>query len=127
MYVTDWFPTLSKLAGVDPADDWRDASGIVRGIDGVDLWPTLRDGDAVATSWIEREFLPTSERSLIYWPLADRNTVRFLPSFSLSLSLCSLPLSRSLALSWLTPLPLHSPTHPHSSPHTLSLSPTGKA
>ena len=97
MYVTDWFPTLSKLAGVDPADDWRDASGIVRGIDGVDLWPTLRDGDAVATSWIEREFVPTSERSLIYWPLADRNTVRFLPSFSLSL--CSVPLSRSLDLS----------------------------
>jgi arylsulfatase A-like enzyme len=26
MYVTDWYATFCKLAGVDPTDDWVDAA-----------------------------------------------------------------------------------------------------
>lgn len=63
IYVTDWYPTLCKLAGVDPTDDWTDGNGTVHPIDGVDVWDTLMSG----TNDTGREFLPTTERSIIWY------------------------------------------------------------
>ena len=61
-HVADWYHTLSKLAGVDPADDWTDPeTKLIHGIDGVDLWPSL-----MGTGKPEREFLPTSCRSILW-------------------------------------------------------------
>jgi hypothetical protein len=62
-YITDWYPTLSKLAGVDPTDDWADANGTIHPIDGVDIWPTLMSGGSEP---VGREWLPTTERSLLW-------------------------------------------------------------
>lgn len=63
MYVTDWYPTLCNLAGVDPADDWVDANGTAHPIDGVDLWPALMSGGSVN---VARDYLPTTEVSLLW-------------------------------------------------------------
>lgn len=63
-YITDWYPTLSKLAGVDPADDWVDpVTNITHGIDGVDIWQSLMSGTSASTG---RAYLPTTERSLLW-------------------------------------------------------------
>ena len=84
MHVADWYPcvyhTLSKLgharelnskrcrdrtlcvlAGVDPTDSVQFA-GKIRPIDGIDAWPTLTG----AAPNLGREFLPTTNQSLIY-------------------------------------------------------------
>jgi len=62
IYVTDWYPTLCRLAGVDPTDDWVDGNGTAHPIDGVDVWPALMGGsNATGRPW-----LPTTERSLLW-------------------------------------------------------------
>ena len=62
---TDWYRTLSLLAGVDPEDDWLDpATNITHGIDGVDIWPSLMSPNGKLRP--AREYLPTTERSLIF-------------------------------------------------------------
>jgi arylsulfatase B len=66
MYITDWYPTFCNLAGVDPSDAWVDPSTqAVHDIDGVDVWPALSSG-ADGISAPVREWLPTSERSLLW-------------------------------------------------------------
>ena len=61
-HVADWYHTLSKLAGVDPADDWTDPeTKLTHGIDGVDIWPSL-----MGTGKLERDFLPTTCRSILW-------------------------------------------------------------
>ena len=52
-------------AGVDATDDYVDPkTGETHGIDGLNLWPTLVAGDGAAPRG--REWLPTTERSLIW-------------------------------------------------------------
>ena len=40
VHVADWYGTLSRLAGVDPTDDWAAASGLPP-VDSLDVWPML--------------------------------------------------------------------------------------
>ena len=40
VHVADWYPTFCALAGTDPTDD-AVFDGIIRPIDGVDVWPML--------------------------------------------------------------------------------------
>ena len=64
-HVTDWYHTLTKLAGIDPTDDWTDPeTELVHPIDGVDIWPSL-----MGTGKPERVWLPTTCRSIL-WDVA---------------------------------------------------------
>lgn len=66
MYITDWYPTFCNLAGVDPTDDWVDpVTKATHPIDGVDMWDAIFQGPDGVTSPV-REWLPTSERSLLW-------------------------------------------------------------
>ena len=47
---------------VDATDDWRDENGTVLPTDSVDVWPALVSGSDAPL----REWLPTTERSLIW-------------------------------------------------------------
>jgi arylsulfatase A-like enzyme len=38
IYITDWYATLSKLAGVDPTDDWTDENGTVSLMSGASMF-----------------------------------------------------------------------------------------
>ena len=40
IHVSDWYPTFANLAGVDPTDNATYA-GVVRPIDGIDVWPLI--------------------------------------------------------------------------------------
>eukprot|EP00040_Diaphanoeca_grandis_P035337 m.221881 g.221881 ORF g.221881 m.221881 type:complete len:651 (+) comp33356_c7_seq1:26-1978(+) len=65
-YITDWYPTFSNLAGVDPTDNWTDPStSMTHPIDGVDVWPSLMAGTTPSTPTV-RQYLPTTERSLLW-------------------------------------------------------------
>lgn len=60
------YPTFCALAGVDPADDWLDpATNLTHAIDGVNLWPYFEAGDTGKLAQL-REYLPTTERSLLW-------------------------------------------------------------
>lgn len=66
MYISDWYPTLTKLANLDPTDDWIDpTTNLTHPIDGVDVWESLTTGHAST-----HEYLPTTEDSLI-WNAGD--------------------------------------------------------
>lgn len=82
MHIADWYPTFSRLVGVDPEDDWTDENGTVHSIDGVDLLPVLFSGAPAPRQW-----LPTTPQSIIHtdgtgamWKLItlETQTVRFL-------------------------------------------------
>ena len=40
IHVSDWYPTFATLAGVDPSDN-ATYGGVVRPIDGIDVWPLI--------------------------------------------------------------------------------------
>lgn len=64
MHIADWYPTMSALAGVEAADEWVDpTTNQTYGIDGVNLWPTIVTGEENRPL---REWLPTTERSLLW-------------------------------------------------------------
>eukprot|EP00750_Incisomonas_marina_P005413 INCI13938.2.p2 GENE.INCI13938.2~~INCI13938.2.p2 ORF type:complete len:227 (-),score=33.37 INCI13938.2:183-863(-) len=66
MYITDWYPTFCALAGVDPTDDWLDpTTNLTHAIDGLNLWPYFEAGDTGELPQL-REYLPTTERSLLW-------------------------------------------------------------
>ena len=64
IHIADWYVTLSKLVGQDPADDAFQMGGI-RPVDGVDVWPLIIGGAAMK-GYEEREYLPITEASLIW-------------------------------------------------------------
>ena len=60
--LSDWYATFSKLAGVDPTDEYTDpATGLTHDIDGVDVFPAILAADATT-----REWLPTTHKSLLW-------------------------------------------------------------
>lgn len=66
IHVSDWYPTLTKLAGVDPTDDWVDSTGVTRPIDGVDVWTALTAGGGGTAAATGRQWLPTTDTSIIF-------------------------------------------------------------
>jgi hypothetical protein len=60
MHVSDWYVTLSTLAGVDPSDKWRDpVTGLVHNVDGINQWPSIITGSTSPRT------LPTTHKSLL--------------------------------------------------------------
>ena len=70
--VADWYPTLSSIFCVDPADDAL-LNGMLHPIDGVDIWGAITSGDAP-----EREKLPITEDSLIWHSKAHNTTFKLI-------------------------------------------------
>ena len=60
-HIADYYPTIAKLAGVDPTDTVV-YNGTARPIDGRDMWPVLT-GQAAD---LGREWLPTTNQSLVW-------------------------------------------------------------
>jgi arylsulfatase A-like enzyme len=56
MHVVDWYPTLAKLARVDPTDTII-YNGSSRAIDGIDAWPVLMGKNET----LGREYLPLTD------------------------------------------------------------------
>jgi len=84
VHISDWYATFSALAGVDPADN-ATYDGVVRPIDGIDVWPLLtaparaaaaREAGASAAAVAalaappghggEGGFLPITEQTIIW-------------------------------------------------------------
>jgi len=61
MHVADWYPTVCGLAGADPTDDVKGSDGVVRGIDGKDLWAQLTQGSMVQP----HDYIPLTDLTII--------------------------------------------------------------
>jgi hypothetical protein len=68
MHISDWYFTLSTLAGVDPNDEWLDpTTNLTHNVDGVNIWPAISGLGATSTGGVStREFLPTTAKSLLW-------------------------------------------------------------
>ena len=63
VHIADWWATVLRLAGVDPADARAAAAGLPP-IDSLDLWPLLSGANATSP----RAEVPVDPSTLIAWP-----------------------------------------------------------
>lgn len=62
-HIADWYPTLCRLAGVDPQDARAAASGLPP-VDGVDLWPAIAGLPGATPALAARE-IPVDANTLL--------------------------------------------------------------